>query len=186
MDPVEVAVTIARPRREVFEYLQDIANHAEFSDHYLTGWHLLREDTLGQGAGARFKLKQRFTRYAWADTTFTDVQEPRLIVERGRGGKYNRILRRGVYELDEVHGGAATKVTYTYETKPKLLSDRIQESMGRRGWTKRKSRKALNRLRAILEEGRDRGTHVTLADGPRKPFSNFRFRPELFRPGANR
>jgi uncharacterized protein YndB with AHSA1/START domain len=186
VDPVEVEVTIARPRPEVFAYLQDIANHAEFTDHYLIKWHLLREDTLGQGAGARFKLKARFTRYAWADTTFTDVQEPRLIVERGRAGKYNRILTRGVYELEELHNGQSTRVTFTFESKPKLLSDRIQESMGRRGWIKRKNQKALRRLRSILEEGRDRGTHVTLADGPRKPFSNFRFRPEAFRPGANR
>jgi uncharacterized protein YndB with AHSA1/START domain len=186
VDPVEAEVIIARPRREVFDYLQDIANHAEFADHYLTRWHLLREDTLGEGAGARFKLKLPMTRYTWADATFTEVQEPRLIVQRGRGGKYNRILNRGAYELEEAHGGASTRVTYTFETKPKLLSDRIQESMGRRAWVKRKNRKALRRLRAILEEDRDRGTRATIADGPRKPFSNFRFRPELFRPGANR
>ncbi|HEV7753794.1 MAG TPA: SRPBCC family protein [Baekduia sp.] len=186
MDPVAAEVTISRPRQEVFEYLQDIANHAEFTDHYLIRWHLLREDTLGQGAGARFKLARRFTRYAWADFTFTEVEEPRLIVERGRGGKYNRILTRGVYELDEAHNGASTRVTFTFETKPKLASDRLQEAMGGRSWIKRKNKKSLNRLRAILEEGRDRGTRVTLADGPRKPFSNFRFRPEAFRPGADR
>jgi uncharacterized protein YndB with AHSA1/START domain len=186
VDPVAVEVTIARPRTEVFAYLQDIANHAEFSDHYLTRWHLLREDTLGEGAGARFKLKAPMTRYTWADATFTEVQEPRLLAQRGRAGKYNRILTRGVYELEELHGGASTRVRYTFETKPKLPSDRIQEAMGRRAWTKRKSKKALRRLRAILEEGRDRGARVTLADGPRKPFSNFRFRPEAFRPGANR
>jgi hypothetical protein len=77
-------------------------------------------------------------------------------------------------------------VTFTFETKPKLLSDRLQEAMGGRSWMKRKNKKSLNRLRAILEEGRDRGSRITLADGPRKPFSNFRFRPEAFRPGANR
>ena len=35
MDPVELSITIDRPREEVFEYLADIANHPEFSDHYL-------------------------------------------------------------------------------------------------------------------------------------------------------
>jgi uncharacterized protein YndB with AHSA1/START domain len=186
VDPIEVEVTIARPREEVFAYLQDIANHAEFTDHFLIRWHLLREDTVGQGAGARFQLKAPFTRYTWVDATFTEVVEPRLIVERGRAGKYNRILTRGSYELVETHGGTGTHVTFTFETKPKLLSDRIQESMGRRGWLKRKSRKSLKRLRAILEEDLDRGTRTTLADGPRKPASQFRFRPEAFRPGANR
>jgi uncharacterized protein YndB with AHSA1/START domain len=186
VDPLAVEVTIARPRREVFAYLQDIANHAEFTDHYLIRWHLLREDTIGQGAGARFKLKAPLTRYAWADATFTEVQEPRLIVERGRAGKYNRILTRGAYELEELHGGASTRVRFTFETKPKLLSDRIQESFGQRSWLKRKNKKALRRLRAILEENLDRGARVTLADGARKPFSNFRFRPEAFRSGVNR
>ncbi|HEY4095668.1 MAG TPA: hypothetical protein VGM33_09170, partial [Baekduia sp.] len=65
MDPIEVEVTIARPREEVFTYLQDIANHSEFTDHFLIRWHLLREDTVGQGAGARFQLKAPFTRYTW-------------------------------------------------------------------------------------------------------------------------
>ena len=49
--------TIARPREEVFEYLADIANHAEFTDHYLVDWHLTREDSYGQGAGARFRVE---------------------------------------------------------------------------------------------------------------------------------
>jgi uncharacterized protein YndB with AHSA1/START domain len=28
-------ITIARPPEEVFDYLADIANHAEFSDHFM-------------------------------------------------------------------------------------------------------------------------------------------------------
>jgi hypothetical protein len=35
VDPVTVSVKIGRPREEVFAYLADIANHLEFSDHYL-------------------------------------------------------------------------------------------------------------------------------------------------------
>src|SRR3954470_2147099 len=100
MDPVSVSVTIARPREEVFEYLADIANHSEFCDHYLTDWHLTREDSYGTGAGARFRIKQPIrSRYAWGDSTFVDVRAPYLIQERGRAGKYNRVLTRGVYEL---------------------------------------------------------------------------------------
>ena len=40
MDPIELSITIDRPREEVFEYLADIANHPEFTDHYLKEWHL--------------------------------------------------------------------------------------------------------------------------------------------------
>ena len=36
VDPLITEVTIARPREEVWDYLADIANHAEFSDHFLS------------------------------------------------------------------------------------------------------------------------------------------------------
>jgi uncharacterized protein YndB with AHSA1/START domain len=180
VDPVSAEVIIARPRQEVFEYLADIANHAEFTDHFLVDWHLTREDSYGSGAGARYRIKTPIrSRFNYGDATFTEVIPPRLIAERGRLGKYNRVLTRGVYELEEGSGGT-TRVTFTFETKPKFLSDKISEALRRR-WFKRKNKKALNRLRAILEEGLDRGTRPTVAGGPRKPASAFRFRPDLNR-----
>jgi uncharacterized protein YndB with AHSA1/START domain len=179
VDPITAEVVIARPRQEVFEYLADIANHAEFTDHYLGHWHLTREDSYGVGAGARYKVLARGKRYTWADSTITEAVAPRLIVERGRTGKFNRNLTRAVYELDEGSGGT-TRVTFTLETKPKLLSDRIQE-IGTRGWLKRKSKKSLTRLRSILEEGLERGTRPSVAGGARKPASAFRFRPDANR-----
>ena len=51
MDPVDVDVTIDRPREEVFDYLADIANHPEFTDHYLMDWRLTRVDSYGRGRG---------------------------------------------------------------------------------------------------------------------------------------
>jgi uncharacterized protein YndB with AHSA1/START domain len=180
VDPVSAEVIIARPREEVFEYLADIAHHAEFCDHYLVDWRLTREDSYGQGAGARFRIKTPIrSRYNYGDATFTEVVAPRLIEERGRMGKYNRILTRGVYELSEASGGS-TRVRFTFESKPKFLSDRLNEALGGR-WFKRKNKKALSRLRAILEEGLDRGTRPSVAGGPRKPASAFRFRPDLNR-----
>jgi uncharacterized protein YndB with AHSA1/START domain len=182
VDPFTVEVVIASPREEVFEYLADIANHPEFCDHYLVDWHLTREDSYGVGAGARFKIKLPVrSRYAWGDSTFTDLQAPRLIHERGRAGKYNRVLTRGVYELEEA-GHGTTRVRFTLETKPKLPSDRLAEGgpVGRM-WMKRKTKKGLNRLRAIFEEGLDRGTRASVAGGPRKPASAFRFQTDVNR-----
>jgi uncharacterized protein YndB with AHSA1/START domain len=45
VDPITVSTTINLPREEVFEYLADIANHAEFTDHYLVDWRRTREDS---------------------------------------------------------------------------------------------------------------------------------------------
>ena len=47
MDPVTSTVTIDRPVTEVYYYLEDIANHAEFTDHYLEDFRLTREDSIG-------------------------------------------------------------------------------------------------------------------------------------------
>jgi uncharacterized protein YndB with AHSA1/START domain len=164
VDPTTVSVTVARPREEVFEYLADIANHAEFTDHFIVDWHLLREDSYGAGAGARFRLRMPFNRFDWADASFIEVDPPYRILERGRTGKYNRIRTMGEYRLTPL-SSRLTKVEFTFETLPGNLADRLLESLGARSWLRRKNRRALRRLRAILEEDRLRGKRPTLAGG---------------------
>lgn len=162
MNPVTVSVVIARPPEEVFDYLADLANHAEFTDHYLKDWRLTREQSAGRGAGARYRVAAPLNRFSWADTTLTEVRRPFRIVEEGRGGKFNRIGVRSVYELSP---GArnTTRVELTSETEPAMLSDRIMESLGARAWLRRQNARAMRRLRSILEEDRDRGRRVTVA-----------------------
>jgi uncharacterized protein YndB with AHSA1/START domain len=168
VDPITVDVVIDRPREEIFEYLADVANHAEFNDHFLVDWRLTREDTYGYGAGARYRIKAPLNRFDWADSTVVEFERPRRIVEVGRTGKYNRIRTLGVYELEPASGGT-TRVRFTLLTEPKTATDKFMESLGARGWMKRKLRKSMRRLRAILEEDRERGARPTLAGGPRKP-----------------
>jgi uncharacterized protein YndB with AHSA1/START domain len=164
VEPFTVSTTIAKPREEVFEYLADIANHSEFSDHYRVDWHMTREDTYGTGAGARFHIKAPLNRFSWADMTFSEMQPPYRIVERGRGGKYNRIRMLGTYTLSPGPGGT-TKVEYTLETVPSQISDRLLEIVGGRSWNRRKAAKALRRLRTILEENRGRGQRASIEAG---------------------
>jgi uncharacterized protein YndB with AHSA1/START domain len=163
VDPVHLKVTIDRPREEVFAYLVDVANHPEFSDHYLKDWRLTRVESVGQGAGARFRVDAPLQRFGWADITFVDVQRPHRIVALGRGGKYNRIKTTAIWTLDVAPGGG-TEIDYMVESEPPLPTDRLMETLsGQRGWVKRKSRKALRRLQAILEENQDRGARATVA-----------------------
>jgi uncharacterized protein YndB with AHSA1/START domain len=164
VDPVTVSIVVSAPREEVFDYLQDIANHAEFTDHYLVDWHLTRIDSVGVGAGARFRVKAPLSRFSWGDVTFAEVEYPYRIVEVGRGGKYNRVRTLGVYELQPV-GGDATRVSFTLETIPAKLSDRLLESLGGRSWFRRKNLRALKRLRGIFEGEGQRGRRVTVAGG---------------------
>ena len=168
MDPVSVSIIVSAPREQVFDYLQDIANHPQFTDHYLVDWHLTRIDSIGRGAGARFRVKAPANRFSWADVTFAEVERPHRIVEVGRTGKINRIRTLGVYDLAQGAGGT-TRVRFTLETQPVTLSDRIMESLGGRGWLKRQNARAMRRLRSVVEGGGP-GAHapakrVTVAGG---------------------
>jgi uncharacterized protein YndB with AHSA1/START domain len=156
-------VTIDRPREEVFAYLADVANHAEFSDHYLTDWRLTRLDSYGRGAGARFRVGVPFQRFDWGDMTLAVVEPPYRIVAVGRYGKFNRIKTTAIWTLDVAPGGG-TEVEYLFESEPLFPTDKIVEALsGQRRYFKRKVRKALRRLQAILEENEDRGKRVTVA-----------------------
>ncbi len=162
MDPVTVSVTIARPRAEVFDYLADVANHPEFKDHFLGDWHLTREDSVGRGAGARFREHLPLHRFSWGDITLAEVEPPFRILERGRGGKFNRTRAMGVWTLQDAPGGM-TKVAYSYETQPGKFADRLMELVAGRSWWRRKLGRSVRRLQAILEENRDRGVRATIA-----------------------
>jgi len=162
MDPVTANVLIDRPREEVFDYLVDIANHQEFSDHYLKEWRLTRVESVGRGAGARFKIDAPLDRFGWGDMTFIEVERPHRIVAAGRAGKFNRNKTWTTWTLSP--SGAATKVEVTTESEPALPTDKFVETLsGQRAYFKRKVRKALRRLQAILEENEDRGARVTVA-----------------------
>jgi uncharacterized protein YndB with AHSA1/START domain len=180
VDALTVETTIARPREEVFAYLADIANHAEFCDHFMVDWHLTREDTFGYGAGARYRIKAPMNRFPWGDSTIVELHAPRKIVEAGRTGKFNRIRTLGVYELDPASAGE-TRVRFTLQTESKMATDRFLEKFGARRWTKRKLKKAMRRLQSILEDGRDRGARPTVAGGARKPATGSPFAARAIR-----
>ena len=159
-----MSIIVGAPREQVFDYLRDIANHPEFTDHYLVDWHLTRIDSVGLGAGARFRVKAPGNRFIWGDVTFIEVEAPHRIVEAGRTGKNNRIRTLGVYELAPGASGT-TRVRFTLETEPVTLSDRLLEGLGARAWLKRKNNRAMHRLRSIIESDVGRGARVTVAAG---------------------
>lgn len=178
MVPHTMHAVIDAPREAIFPYLADVANLPEFCDHFMTDVHLLREETVGRGAGLRFELEgARFNRFPYADLSWVEIEAPRRLLAAGRMGKFNRVRIR--YEiLLEPAGATGTRVSVTVETLPKYPSDRLLEAVGtgralRRGWGK-----ALKRLRTIFEEdGRGRGKRATIAGGPRKPATGTPLQP---------
>jgi uncharacterized protein YndB with AHSA1/START domain len=158
---VRTNVTIDRPREEVFEYLADVANHPEFTDHFLVDWRLTRIESYGRGAGARFKVKKRRNRFGWADMNLAIVESPHRIVAVGRAGKYNRV--KTYFEWNLSPSGNGTRVDFMAESEPALPSDKLFDPLGGRGWFRRKAGRSLRRLRSILEEDHDRGRRATVA-----------------------
>ena len=151
MRPISVSRTIDAPRERVFEYLSDVANHAEFSDHYLSDFRLERVDSTGLGASASWHMMFPLARM-WGDAAITELDPPHLIVLEGRAGRIGRIAVRAEYRLVRADSGM-TRVEYRFETDSANPVDRLKQALGMRGWLARKSRRALGRMARLLEEG---------------------------------
>lgn len=166
MGPISVEVEVDAPREAAFALVSDLARRPSYTDHFLTGFHLTRIDARGVGAGARFRVKAPL-RSPWEDTTIVELEEPSKIVERGAGGRSNRIPNHTVWEFEPGRSGM-TIVRVTHWTTPKEHLDKLVESLSlgahyqQKGW-----KKALNRLRDILEEGGPGGERIAVAGGNR-------------------
>ena len=151
MRPISVSRTVDVPRERVFRYLSDIANHAEFSDHYQRDFRLERLDSTGIGAAAQFRLDFPLGTQ-WADAAITALDPPHRVVLEGRSGRLGRVRTRAEYRLTEA-GHDMTKVEYSFESEPATMVDRVKEAIGLRSWLRRGARRALGRLARVLEDG---------------------------------
>jgi uncharacterized protein YndB with AHSA1/START domain len=158
-----VSRTVDVPRERVFRYLSDIANHSEFSDHYLHDFRLERLDSSGVGASASYRLDFPFGRQ-WGDTVISVLEAPYRVVLEGRAGRIGRVRTRAEYRLTSVDHDM-TRVEYTFELASGAASDRLKEALGLRGWLRRAARRALNRLAQVLEDGEPSARAVRPAAG---------------------
>lgn len=165
MGPVSAEIEIDVPREQLFATLADLAARPSFTDHFLTDFHLLRIDSAGVGAGARFRA-QGPMRKVWMDTTLVSLEEPFRIVEEGRGGRGNRIRSHTVWQLTEAPGGL-TAVRVSHWTEPAPV-DRALELLSMASlWQGRGWRQALRRLRDNLESDQPVVERIVVAGGNR-------------------
>lgn len=166
MGPIVAEIEVEATREAAFELISDLARRPSFTDHFLTGFRLTRLDARGLGAGARFRVKAPL-RSPWEDTNLVEMQEPNRIVERGAGGRTNRIPTHTVWEF-EPSKAAMIRIRVTHWTEPKEPIDKLVEALSfgahfqRRGW-----REALKRLRDQLEAGVPGGERIAVAGGNR-------------------
>jgi uncharacterized protein YndB with AHSA1/START domain len=163
MGPVSAEIEIDAPRERVFEVLSDLSRRPSFTDHFLTDFHLTRIDSRGIGAGARFRVSQPL-RSVWMDTAIAELEPPHRIVERGRGGRVNRIPAGTAWELTQA--GALTRVRVSHWTEPSNPIDRAVEALsGAATLQERAWREALRRLRDQVESSVAAGAPIAVAGG---------------------
>ena len=146
MRPISVKTTIDAPRERVFARLLDISGRAAFTDHFLHQLRLQRIEPVGVGASARFRIGKSGP---WMDLAITEADHPHRILERGHGGRENRIPTNIAWELVDAPGGGC-ELSFMFWTEPSHPLDRLHEPWSartlRRGW-----RRALRRLKDDAE-----------------------------------
>jgi uncharacterized protein YndB with AHSA1/START domain len=165
MGPIRAETEIDLPRERVFEAIGDLALRPAFTDHFLSDFHLTRVEPTGVGAGARFRV-QAPLRKVWMDTTIIESDAPFRIVERGQGGRVNRIPNHTVWELVE-GPGTLTSVRLSHWTEPGHLDRGLELLSAGSIWQERSWREALKRLRDGLEAGDLGGNRIAVAGGNR-------------------
>jgi len=145
MKPVTASVEVPQPREEVFDFLDVLANHEQFTDHFLVDWNL-SGPSAGVGAHARMKVKSPGPD-DWLDMKVVAAERPRMTAEESYGAKGKRHTR-GTYMLDELPDGG-TRITFELAWFEAPLSERLMAPITR-SVIGRANAKALRRLAETL------------------------------------
>ena len=164
MGPISVKTPIDAPRERVYEFLCDLANRPSFTDHFVSEFRLERLESSGVGAAARFRITEPGL---WMETVIEAVSPPHRILERGRGGRLDRIPILTGWELIEP-GSHGCEVTVSFSTEPAHFLDRLRERLGAELFYRRQWSIALSRLKGLIESGRP-VARVVVAGGARLP-----------------
>jgi Polyketide cyclase / dehydrase and lipid transport len=146
MKPVEVSTVIRRPIAEVYAYLDVLANHEAFTDHFLVDWDL-RGPASGVGASVTMRVRAP-GRSEEVELTVVEAEPPVRTAEEtvGAGG---RRRTRGTYRLRELDA-ARTEVRFELDPIEVPRSERPLWPLSR-AWLRRQNARALDRLREQLE-----------------------------------
>lgn len=141
MKPITVSTVIDRPREEVYEYLDVLANHEAFTDHFLTDW-TASGPASGVGAKVRVKAKAPGAEQ-WLDIEVLEAKAPERTVENAvsAGGKRRTC---GTYTLTELPGNRTlVEFEFGYLSAPALERPALPLM---RPWLRRANEKAMERL----------------------------------------
>ncbi|HSS32778.1 MAG TPA: SRPBCC family protein [Solirubrobacterales bacterium] len=147
MKPVAVSVNVARPREEVFDFIDVLANHESYMDHMFANWNF-SGPAAGVGAKARARVQAPGSR-EMAEFEVVESERPSRTVEKGVSSHGKR-QTRGTYTLTErPDGGTEISFEMAWEQVPR--SERILPPLSR-VFIRRALGKGMRRLAKQLEK----------------------------------
>jgi uncharacterized protein YndB with AHSA1/START domain len=146
--PVTVSVEIARPRQEVFDYVDVLANHEGWMNHLYKDWRF-EGPKRGVGAIARAQVDAPAAREKVSFEVVESVA-PERIVEEGESAHGKRVTR-GTYRFTEREGGG-TRIEFELEWLKTPRSERVAPFLSR-AFIARANGKGMKKLAALLEKG---------------------------------
>ena len=141
MKTVTVSVDVSTPRERVYEYLGVMANHEQFTDHFMVDWELSRPER-GVGATASVRVKAPGEKER-TEIVVVDAEPGRRTVEEGTGAGGRR-RTRGTYTLEDLPGGG-TRINFSLELLELPARERLMGPL-QRAYLKRVNGMALRRL----------------------------------------
>jgi hypothetical protein len=143
---VTVEIDVPQPRADVYAFLDVMANHEQFTDHFLVDWRL-SGPARGVGATASFKAKGGGPGSRLQITVIEST--PDRIVEEGRGGPGGKRRTTGIYELEPTPDGG-TRITFRSEVlEPANRLEGLAAPLTR-AYLRRQNQRAMLRLGEVL------------------------------------
>ena len=148
MKPVTVSTTVSKPRQDVFDFLDTLANHEGFMDHLFVDWSF-SGPARGVGAKARARVHAPGSR-EWAEFEVVEAHAPERLAEQGVSANGKRHTR-GTYRLEELPEGG-TRISFELAWTAVPRSERLLPPLSRQ-FIRRANGKAMRRLAKQLERG---------------------------------
>ena len=147
MKPVTATVTVPQPPEQVYDFLDVLSNHEQFTDHFMLDWRF-SGPAAGVGAKAHVRVKSPGPD-DWLDMTVISGDRPRTTTEESVGAKGKR-RTRGTYTLEELPDGG-TRISFELAWLEAPLSERLAAPISR-AVVGRANAKALRRLAEVLAD----------------------------------
>jgi hypothetical protein len=147
-DPVTVSVEVARPRQEVFDHVDVLANHEAWLKKLYKSWSF-EGPKRGVGAKARAQVNAP-TAQEKVDFEVVESQAPERIVEEVKSAHGKRETT-GTYRFTEVDPGR-TRIEFEFAWRKVPRTERVVPFFARI-FMSRALGKSMKSLAAQLEEG---------------------------------